>query len=114
MNIKNPRQLFSHTMQAGKWILVIWLIWPVQNALTNRIDFTRVLLGILLFIIFAGKLFYDTLLQGQLQNKGKASYGIWDIIGLAVGLAILVGAMVLFLALLALFFVKNSMSVESL
>ena len=107
------KALFKNVINISKWILVIWLIWPIQNALSGRVDFTRVLLGILLFIIFAGKIFYDSILRNQLKHdESSGARGLVDILGIAVGLCLIVGAVILFLGLLAFYIVQGAMTVE--
>jgi hypothetical protein len=110
---KKGRRLITYAVEIGKWVLVIWLIWPIHKAVTNKVDIPRLLLGMLLFIIFAGKLFYDTVLQGQLKfREGSGRRGILEILGIAIGLAFLVGTMILFIGLLTFFIVQNSMHAE--
>ena len=52
-----------------KWVLVLFFLWPLQDADISITDFTRIVIGILLFILFAGKLFYDIILERKKNQK---------------------------------------------
>lgn len=84
----------STVLEIGKWLLILWLLWPIRNATVGPIDFTRVLLGILLFIIFAGKLLYDTIIMGVLkQRRTSAKQDFFALLGIVAGLSLVVGLM---------------------
>lgn len=53
-----------------KWAFIIWLLWPLSRLSQEGLNqFTRVLLGILLFIIFTGKVLYDTIFMGLIKQR---------------------------------------------
>jgi len=90
-------------LEIGKWALVLWLLLPLRQASAGPILFGRVALGILLFIIFTGKMFYDTIIEGYFRQRRMSArqdllslVGIVLVVGLVVGLVIfLVGFMML-------------------
>ena len=90
-------------VEIGKWVFVLWLLLPLRQASSGPILFARVALGILLFIIFTGKLFYDTVIEGYIRRRQMSAkqdilslIGIVLVIGLVVGLVIfLIGFMML-------------------
>ena len=84
-------------LEIAKWVLVLWLLWPLRHATSGPVDFTRVLLGILLFIIFAGKVFYDTIIMGILrQRRTSAKQDLITLIGMVAGISLVVGLLVVF------------------
>jgi len=84
-------------LEIAKWVLVLWLLWPLRHATSGPVDFTRVLLGILLFIIFAGKVFYDTIIMGILrQRRTSAKQDIITLIGMVAGISLVVGLLIVF------------------
>jgi hypothetical protein len=84
-------------LEVGKWILVLWLLWPLRHATSGPVDFTRVLLGILLFIVFAGKVFYDTIIMGILrQRRTSVKQDVITLIGMVAGISLVVGLLIVF------------------
>ena len=45
-----------------KWGFVLYLLWPMVTLTKGQFALVRVLVGIVLFVIFAGKLLYDYLI----------------------------------------------------
>ena len=57
-------------LEIVKWAFIIWLLWPLSRLSQEGLSqFTRVLLGILLFIIFTGKVLYDTIFVGLIKQR---------------------------------------------
>lgn len=84
-------------VEVGKWFIVLWLLWPLRRASAAPINMIRVVLGVLLFIIFAGKLFYDTVIMGILkQRRMSVKQDILAMIGMIVVLGFVVGLLMLF------------------
>jgi len=86
--------------EAVKWAAVIWLLWPIHKAVDQKLDFARILLGILLFIIFIGKYFYDSILD-RFKHTGEQK-GFTDVlimVGVVAVIALLVGLTILFIAM---------------
>ena len=99
-------------IEIGKWGVVVWLLWPLQRALTERIGFVRIMLGILLFIIFAGKLFYDNIIsQHKKHSQATAITGLFNIIAITLGMVVIVGAAILFIILLVMMLLQNTQRV---
>jgi len=84
-------------LEIGKWILVLWLLWPLRHATSGPVDFTRVLLGILLFIIFAGKVFYDTIIMGILrQRRTSVKQDVSSLFVMVACISLVVGLLIVF------------------
>ncbi|MDZ7266052.1 MAG: hypothetical protein ONB48_01795 [candidate division KSB1 bacterium] len=83
-------------LELAKWALVLWLLSPLAVAMHGPVDFTRVALGILLFILFTGKMLYDTIIapartraeRSPLQDV-LAMIGAITVIALVVGMVLL-------------------------
>ena len=91
-----------------KWLVVLWLLWPIRKANVVPIEFTRVAIGILLFIIFAGKIFYDTVIMSIIrQRRMSAKKEIVSLIGIVVVLGFVVGLLLLFAGYLLIELSKN-------
>ncbi len=85
-----------------KWSFVIWLLWPLsrlsQEEGLNQI--TRVLLGILLFIIFTGKVFYDTVIMGWIkQRRTSLKQDAILLLGIILVLCLMLGLVVFLFSL---------------
>ena len=81
-------------LEIAKWALVIWLLWPLRSALGGSVNFTRVVVGIVLFIIFAGKVFYDTVIMGVIrQRRTSVKQDILTLIGIVSVVSLVVGLM---------------------
>ncbi len=95
--------------EVGKWALVLWLLMPIRKAMSERVDFARVALGILLFILFAGKLFYDNILDSLLKRKeNQTSRDIIAMFGMAAAIALVIGVVVLFIGLFVFSSIQNA------
>jgi len=88
-------------VEIAKWAVVLWLLWPLRHATSGPVDFTRAVVGILLFIIFAGKLFYDTVIMGILQQRRMSvKQDVFTLIGIVLVLSLVVGLLFLFVGFL--------------
>jgi hypothetical protein len=98
LTVKRNAELFKkialYVWEAGKWIVVIWLLWPLQHTLSGKMDFSRIVLGILLFVIFAGKLFYDSIMRGYHSDEGKGWKDLLAILGMVGAMVLLIAAVV--------------------
>ena len=84
-----------------KWGLVIWLLFPLTRMTAGRFMFMRVLLGILLFIIFAGKRFYDTVIMSTIrQRRTSMKEDLIAFLGMVLGASLLVGFILFLFALM--------------
>lgn len=99
-------------LEIGKWALVLWLLWPLRNASAGPLMFSRVALGVLLFVIFAGKLFYDTVIMGIIrQRRTTLKQDVVGLIGIVVALGLVVGLVLMLVVFLFLEFTEM-MNVE--
>ena len=81
-----------------KWALVLWLLLPLRHTTGGSIAFWRVVLGILLFIILAGKLFYDTIITEFVkQRRTSVKQDIVTLIGLVLVIILILGFFVFFM-----------------
>jgi len=95
-------------LEVGKWLLVLWLLWPVRKANIAPVEFTRVVIGILLFIIFAGKLFFDTVIMSIIrQRRTTVKRDVITLLGIVLVLGLVVGLLLFFGALLLIEMSKN-------
>ncbi len=91
------RDGLSIVLEIVKWGLVIWLLWPMRNAMSGPMEMGRVVLGVVLFIIFAGKLLYDTVIMGIVRQKRySARQDFFSMIGIVLVLAVIVGLLIFF------------------
>lgn len=91
------KKWFYRLLEFLKWAVIIWLLWPLSQSLEKPPSFPRIMLGILLFVIFAGKQFYDSVLTSSHENKTR---DLLSLLGTVIVLAIIVLAAVAFLGLL--------------
>jgi ABC-type multidrug transport system permease subunit len=99
--------------QAAKWVLVAWLLYPLRRRMHLPIDFTRSALGILLFIVFAGKMFYDSVVWQQVTGRSRDSWR--DLLSLAAMIliiAMLLAVTIFFIGLYIVNFTKRNMQIE--
>lgn len=100
-------------VEIAKWVLVLWLLWPLRHASSGPVDFIRVSLGILLFILFAGKLFYDTVIMSIVRRKRtSAKQDFFSLLGIILGLSVVVGLLLLFIGYVLLEVYQMSRSGE--
>lgn len=92
-----------------QWLLVLWLLFPITQFKDGGIQFARVLLGILLFIIFAGKTFYDTIIVGMIKGRRQSlKKDMLLLIGISLVAAIIVGAVVMMVGFLIVEYNKSA------
>ena len=98
-------------LEVIKWAFVIWLLLPIRQASSGPVNFTRVAAGILFFIIFAGKLLYDTVIMGILrQRRTSVKQDILTLIGMVLVLSLVIGLLMLFVGFLIVELFKMSQS----
>jgi hypothetical protein len=87
----------STLFEVIKWLVVLWLLWPIRKANVAPVEFSRVVIGVLLFIIFAGKLFFDTVVMSIIrQRRVSAKREVVTLIGIVLVLGLVVGLLILF------------------
>jgi hypothetical protein len=78
-----------------KWAFVAWLLWPIVELGKARLSVGRVVTGICLFVVFAGKLFYDTLITEFVrQRRTTAKQDLVALLGMIGAVLLLVGLVV--------------------
>jgi hypothetical protein len=84
-----------------KWAFVVWLIWPLVELGRQRISVARVVGGICLFVVFAGKLFYDTLITEFIrQRRTTVKQDLMAFAGMVAAILLLVSLVVVMVGLL--------------
>jgi len=92
-----------------KWGLVIFLLWPMVTLHRGQFSLVSVLLGIVLFVIFAGKLMYDYLIMDIMKNRRVSmKKDIVTFIGIVLGAALIVGLVLFSFALFIMQYVAAS------
>jgi len=113
MSILRRNKMVRTIFEAAKWILVAWLLYPLRRRMHLPIDFTRSALGILLFIVFAGKMFYDSVVWAQVT--GRSREGWQDLLSLAAMvliIAMLLAVTIFFVGLYIVSFTQRNIQVE--
>lgn len=82
-----------------KWALVIWLLWPLAGLEHMTFQPLRLLTGICLFVIFAGKLMYDVIIMDFIrQRRTSTKRDIATLLGIVLGIALIVSLVVMIVA----------------
>jgi hypothetical protein len=88
-------------LEVGKWALVVWLLLPIVEFTKRPVSIGRVVAGICLFVVFAGKLFYDTLIMEFVrQRRYTAKQDILTLLGMILATVLLVGFVIVMVGLL--------------
>ncbi|HPN34703.1 MAG TPA: hypothetical protein PK843_09325 [bacterium] len=79
--------------EACKWGLLIWLLSPIAWMHEKPVPFPRIMIGIMLFVILSGKMFYDIMVNRRSREVEKspaadllATVAMVTVIALVVGL----------------------------
>ena len=97
MDKSSDKKLFRALVEIGKWALVFWLLLPIRGSLEARVDFSRVMLGVLLAILFIGKRLYDTVIDGFKKNRERSDIvDFLATVAIVILVALLVGAVLVF------------------
>ena len=100
------KQAIEIVCEVSKWALVVWLLLPIRKSMTEHVSFTRIILGILLFVVFGGKVFYDTVLDSYKKRpERKPIVDFIVMIGSITVIALIVGIAIVFIG----YFVFNGM-----
>jgi hypothetical protein len=92
-----------------KWAFVAWLLWPIVWLGRQRLSVARVVAGICLFVVFAGKLFYDTLISEFVrQRRTTAKQDLVALLGMIGAVLLLAGLVVVMTGLLILQWQKDA------
>ena len=91
------KELRSTLIEIGKWLLVLWLLFPLRHPTETIIDVLRVVAGVLLFIIFSGKLLYDLIIMPFIrQRRNTAKQDLITMVGMVLVMALVVGLLFVF------------------
>ncbi len=94
---RKAREWAGLGLEILKWIFVLWLLWPLRHPSGTPLEFFRVIAGIVLFIIFSGKLLYDTVIMSIIHQRRKtAKQDFITLIGLVLAMGLVVGVLFLF------------------
>jgi hypothetical protein len=92
LKLKKLAKIFLET---AKWGLIVFLLWPLTKAVSEPVNFNRIVFGILFFILFSGKLFYDLILQTKKEKiERSATADMLSIFGVALAIALIIGLLV--------------------
>ena len=94
------RNRFAYLFEIGKWALVVFLLSPLITFQAERMSLWRMMLGILLLVVFIGKMFYDFIIDNYKQRK--ESYRFWDLlilVGAITLIAVIIGGVLLFVGI---------------
>ena len=92
MDKPKTKEQLSILFEVIKWGVIVWLILPVQNQEPNFLDFVRVVIGILLFIVFTGKLLFDTIFNDMIKQRDTSlKKDLLTLAGILLVVAIMVG-----------------------
>ena len=87
-------------LEIFKWGVVFWLLLPIKHASHTPISFFRVSVGIALFIIFTGKIFYDVVIQNLIRKKrDNLKKDMIALVGIIVIITLVVGFLIFFISL---------------
>ncbi|MFQ5824677.1 MAG: hypothetical protein ACE5JB_11520 [bacterium] len=101
----------NYLREIAKWSLIIWLFLPLRHALEVPVEFARVALGIVLFVIFSGKLLYDVVFfPRQHQIESSTSKDLLSMIGIVIIIALLVFVLVIFVAIFVMSYMNANMN----
>ncbi len=90
--ISRTKNAFATIVEFLKWAVVIWLMWPLLSFQSDKMTLWRMVLGVLLAVLFLGKMFYDFIIDNFKQRKER--YTVVDfliLVGFIAGIAVLVG-----------------------
>ena len=97
MNNGKKEKKWLWVVEVGKWGLVVWLLSPLFTAMEKPVGFWRIVLGVLLFIVSVGKLFYDVVIMDMLQRRRESTLAdIITMVGIVLVLLVVIGVVVFF------------------
>ena len=97
MNNGKKEKKWLWVVEVGKWGLVVWLLSPLFTAMEKPVGFWRIVLGVLLFIVSVGKLFYDVVIMDMLQRRRESTLAdIITMVGIVFVFLVVIGVVVFF------------------
>lgn len=84
--------------EIGKWSVIVYLFWPLIAMQGSKMPLWRMMLGVLLLVIFIGKLLYDYVLDtfNQYREKSPLGHLISMIVSISIIAVIIAGLIMLF------------------
>ena len=84
--------------EIAKWIVIVYLFWPLVVMQSAKLPLWRMMLGVLLLVIFVGKLFYDYVLDTLKKNRERSplSHLISMVVSISIIAVIIAGLLMLF------------------
>jgi len=106
-------KLLRYTLEIGRWALVGYLLFPLRRRMHFPLDFARSALGIVLFVIFTGKMLYDTVIWKQVSGARRDSpRDLLSTLAIVFLIALLVGVSVFFIGLYVMNVYQKAMELE--
>ena len=107
---KGKKDIIGFFEELAKWALVIFLLLPVWGQQISRFQAFRVVAGIFLFVIFSGKVLYDTLIMKIIrQQRTSTKRDVIMVIATLLVLVIIIGALLFTVGFLSLTLFQKSM-----
>ncbi len=95
--------------ELAKWALVIILLLPLRKAGQEQIDFARIALGIMLFVIFSGKMLYDALINNYKRNGERTvAADLFSALAMVVIMALVVALVVASIGLMVYAYLQQA------
>lgn len=102
-NSNKKREWKDAVIEVLKWGWVLFLFWPLIRMQQGRLSLVRVLAGIVFFVIFAGKLLYDILIQDYLRRRNVSrKRDLITFLGIILSASVIVGFVIFVFALYVL------------
>lgn len=99
-------------LEVLKWGLVIFLLLPLfQKHLPDPYDFPRIILGVLLLVLFVGKMFYDFMLEKPNSEQRALWLELLRMLGVVLIIAAMIAAVILFIGLYIYFTMQEKAGV---
>jgi hypothetical protein len=85
-------------IELAKWSLVFWLLYPLIWIQDKYVSFPRVMAGILLFVVFSGKMLYDMMVNKRNHHYERSNAAdLLATLGMVIVVAVIVGLFVVIL-----------------
>ena len=96
-----------------KWGAVLYLLWPIVTLRQGQFSLIRLLMGIVLFVIFSGKLLYDYIVRDYIQSRYiSRKRDLITFLGIVLGSALIVGLVIFIFAVFILQFAASTDPVQ--
>ena len=103
-------KLLRYTLEIGRWALVGYLMFPLRRRMHFPVEFARSALGIVLFVIFTGKMLYDKVIWKQVSGANRDSgRDLLSMLAIVFLVALLVGVSIFFIGLYVMNVYQNAM-----